>query len=65
MKKKSPINKNKTPKPKKYRIYGILNFKTNKLLYISLDLEQVELEFDLTPDYEKECNIVSADIMLF
>lgn len=34
-------------KPSRYRIYGIFNNKIEKLIFISLDLEAVEMEFEL------------------
>jgi hypothetical protein len=49
----------------KYTIYGIFDFKTNHLVYVNLDYDMVELEFDLT-DYDMEhFDIVSFDVLLF
>jgi hypothetical protein len=39
-------------KLKKYRIYGIFNNKNNKLLFVHLDKEQVDLEYNLG-DYDE------------
>lgn len=51
-------------KLKKYRIYGIFNFKTKQLLYVNLDLEQLELEYGLGDYDEKICDIVSFEVVL-
>ena len=51
-------------KPRKYRIYGIFNFKTRKLVYVDLDMEKVEFEFDLEGYDEDECGIVSFFVLL-
>lgn len=49
---------------KEYRIYGIFNFKSKKLLYVNIDLEQTELEFGLG-DYDDEiCDIISFEVIL-
>ena len=54
----------KPPKLKEYRIYGIFNFKTKKLLYVSIDLEQTELEHGLG-DYDEDiCDIISFGVIL-
>ena len=51
-------------KPKRYRIYGIFNFKTNKLIQVSMDIESVDLDFDIS-DYDTEVfDIVSFDVLL-
>lgn len=51
-------------KPKRYRIYGIFNFKTNRLIHASMDQEIVELEFDMS-DYDSDVfDIVSFDVLL-
>ena len=46
--------------PNAYRIYGIYNFRTEKLMYVNLELDKVMLEFDLE-GYDRE----SYDIVLF
>jgi hypothetical protein len=51
-------------KPKRYRIYGIFNFKTRKLVYVSLSLDLVEFEFGLG-EYGENCGTVSTDIILY
>lgn len=40
-------------KPKDYLVYGIFDFQKKELIYIHLDEEQVELEFELS-DYDQE-----------
>lgn len=47
-----------------YRIYGIFDFKTKTLVYIHLDSEQVELEFDLEGYDEERYDVVSFDLAL-
>ena len=51
-------------KSKTYRIYGIFNFRTEELVYVNMDLEQTELEFELSDYDPEECDIVSFKIML-
>lgn len=52
-------------KSKKYRIYGIFDFKKKKLLSVDLSLEHIELEYDLG-DYDKDnCNVIEFEIFLF
>lgn len=51
-------------KPKKYKIYGIFNFKEKRIIYVDLDLDKIELEFDLEGYDPKTYDIVSFDIML-
>ena len=53
-----------TVKPKKYRIYGIFDFQTKKLLYINLDAEMVDLEFKLSGYDEDRYDIVEFDVLL-
>lgn len=50
-------------KPKKYRIYGIFDFQKQKLLYINLDPEMVDLEFKLSGYDEERYDIVEFDVM--
>jgi len=51
-------------KPMKYKIYGIFNLKTSKLVYVSMDIDQVELEFDLSNYDVDEYNLVSFTVLL-
>lgn len=51
-------------KPKKYQIYGIFNFKTKRLIYVNMDLEQIELEYGLGDYDEESCDIVSFEVAL-
>jgi len=51
-------------KPNQYRIYGIFDFKSDKLVYVHMDYEQTELEFEIG-DYDSEqYDIVSFDVVL-
>ena len=52
----------KTQKPKIYQIYGIFNFKKKKMLYVSLDLEQTELEFGLGDYDDNTCGVISFTV---
>lgn len=51
-------------KSKTYLIYGIFNFRTEELVYVNMDLEQTELELELSDCDPEECDIVSFKIML-
>jgi hypothetical protein len=50
-------------KTKKYQIHGIFNFKTKKLLYVNLDLDQTELEYGLGDYNETVCDIISFEVI--
>jgi len=51
-------------KARQYTIYGIFDFKLNKLISVCLDMDQLETEFDLG-DYDSErFDIVSFKVML-
>lgn len=47
-----------------YKIYGIFDFKEKSLVYVHMDLEQVELEFDLTGYDSERYDVVSFDVCL-
>jgi hypothetical protein len=47
-----------------YKIYGIFDFEEKKLVYVHMDLEQVELEFDLTGYDSDRYDVVSFDVCL-
>ena len=49
--------------PSVYRIYGILNFITGKLVYISLDPDVVDLEYELVYNTENY-DIVSFSVLI-
>jgi hypothetical protein len=52
-------------KGKTHSIYGIYDFKCNVLLFVSLDLETAELEYDLQ-SYDETCyKVVSFEVLLF
>jgi hypothetical protein len=65
-KSKKPSKKEilKALKPSTYKIYGIYDFQEKRLVYVHLDEEQVELEFDLE-DYDGErFDVVSFEVCL-
>ena len=49
--------------PEVYLIYGIFDFKNKKLIYVSLDEEEVELKFELE-DYDEDYDIITVSIMV-
>ena len=51
-------------KPKNYRVYGIFDFDIKKLIYIHLDEEQVELEFELSGYDSERYDIVEFNVRL-
>jgi hypothetical protein len=54
----------KSLKPSTYKIYGIFDFQEKRLVYVHLDVEQVELEFDLE-DYDGDrFDVVSFEVCL-
>ena len=63
MSKKKKIQKLKNLKPRQYRLYGIFNFKTNELIYVSIDEESAEMAFDLN-NYNADHDIVSFEVLL-
>lgn len=44
-------------RPKTYQIYGIFDFQTEKLIYVSLDYDEVELQFEMG-DYGEDADII-------
>ncbi len=53
----------KNLKPKQYCLYGIFNFKTSNLIYVSMDEESAEMAFDLN-NYDADHDIVSFKVLL-
>ena len=54
----------KVGEPIKYCIYGIFDFQLNQLIYVDLEIEKVEMEFDMV-DYDPErYDIVSFNVLL-
>lgn len=51
-------------KPIKYRIYGIFNFKNDKLICVNMSLPEIEFDFDLEGYDTKEYAIVSFEVIL-
>lgn len=50
--------------PKQYLIYGIFDFQEKALIFVDLDYDKTELEFDLE-DYDPErYDIVEFQVML-
>ena len=50
-------------RPKIYYIYGIFDFTKRELIYVSLDEEEVELQFDLG-NYGEDFDIVCFKTMV-
>jgi hypothetical protein len=60
-KKKTILNK---LHPEVYLIYGIFDFKRKKLIYVSLEEEDVELKFDLEDYDDKDYDIITFKTMV-
>jgi hypothetical protein len=50
-------------RPKTYQIYGIFDFNTKELVYVSLDYEEVELQFELE-NYGEGYDIIKFAVMV-
>jgi hypothetical protein len=50
--------------PKDYRIYGIFDFQKKMLIYVHMEQEQVELEFELSGYDDERYDIVEFFIRL-
>lgn len=53
-----------TTKPKKYKIFGIFCFSTNKLIYVTLKKEDAEFEFDMEGYDSNRYDIISFHVLL-
>ena len=51
-------------KLKRYRVYGIFDFQNERLVYVGLDMEAVQLEYDIEEYNEEQFDIVSFDVLL-
>lgn len=51
-------------KPKDYRIYGIFDFETKSLVYVHLNEDQVDLEYELSGYDDSRYDIVEFDVRL-
>lgn len=51
-------------KPRDYHIYGIFDFKKKRLVYIHLDREQVDLEFELSGYNPSQFDVVEFTVRL-
>lgn len=49
---------------KRYRVYGIFDFENERLVYVGLDIESVQLEYDIEEYNEEQFDIVSFDVLL-
>lgn len=49
--------------PKVYQIYGIFDFKTEELIYVSLDYDEVELQFEMG-DYGEDADIICFTVIV-
>lgn len=50
-------------RPKTYQIYGIFDFQTKELIYVSLDYDEVELQFEMG-DYGEAADIICFTTMV-
>ena len=50
-------------RPKTYHIYGIFDFTADKLIYVSMDYDEVELQFEMA-DYGEGFDIIKFDVMV-
>jgi hypothetical protein len=50
--------------PSNYRIYGIFDFTKEELVYVHLDQDQVELEFELSGYSSDRYDIVEFEVIL-
>lgn len=50
--------------PEQYMVYGIFDFNQKKLIYVSLDLKSVELEFELEGYDYNQYDIVEFSVIL-
>ena len=49
--------------PKTYQIYGIFDFETKELTYVSLDYDEVELQFEMG-EYGEDVDIICFTTMV-
>jgi hypothetical protein len=64
MKKKKTTRPSRRAKSKSYHIYGIFDYKTNTLLSVSLNQEEIELEYDLEGYDEERFDIIGFEVAL-
>jgi len=50
--------------PEVYQIYGIFDFKNRKLIYVSLNEEDVELNFEMEGYDTNDYDIIAVGIMV-
>jgi hypothetical protein len=50
--------------PKRYTIYGILDFKKKELIHVGLDVAKVIFEFELEGYDEETFDVVSFDVVI-
>ena len=62
-KKKKKLNL-KSLKSKKYRIYGIYNFETDKMIFVTMDMDDAMFEFELNGYDPEVYDIVSFQVLL-
>jgi len=51
-------------KPEVYLIHGIFDFKNKKLIYVSLDEEEVELKYELEDYNDEDYDTITVGIMV-
>lgn len=49
---------------KRYRIYGIFNFETEEMIYVTLSLDDAAFQFDLEGYDEAKFGVISFDVMV-
>ena len=62
--KSSPKSKNRHGQMVKYKMYGILDTADNRVIYVSLNQEEVTTEYDLGLYEESRYGVVSFNIIL-
>ena len=50
--------------PEVYLIHGIFDFKNKKLIYVSLDEEEVELKYELEDYNDEDYDTITVGIMV-
>jgi len=50
-------------RPKTYQIYGIFNFVSKTLVYVSMDYDEVELQFEMA-DYGEDFDVIRFDVIV-
>jgi len=51
-------------KPRRYLIYGIFDFETDMLVYVNMNVEQTEFEFEIGDYNTDKFDIISFYVLL-